>query len=365
MTISVHAPSAAAPEHGPARSTAAVHAETVVSLDSPVDLGLTLGPLQRGRGDPALRIDASGAGAWICRRAAATGLTFDPGAAASGGQDNDNGTARQAVTLRYDQLTDHDVRVRAWAESTEAAEQALREAPGILGANDDWSSFDDLLHQADDPISAALHRVRRRHPGLRLPAAGQLTEQLVTVVLEQKVTHDQARSCWRQLLRTYGEQPPGPTPEGMRVPPTPKGLRGIPSWQWHRLWVQPPLARTLLQIVSRESALRRLECTSTRAEDVADLALRLTQLPGIGPWTAAETLQRTHGAADLVSVGDYHLAHVVGEALTGRRTDDAGMLRLLEPWSGHRQRVVRLIGLSGFRPTRYGPKLAPEDHRRR
>jgi hypothetical protein len=62
-------------------------------------------------------------------------------------------------------------------------------------------------------------------------------------------------------------------------------------------------------------------------------------------------------------VGDFHLAAFVGYALTGRRTDDAGMLRLLEPWRGHRQRVVRMLGLSGVRKQAYGPRLAPQDHR--
>jgi hypothetical protein len=51
--------------------------------------------------------------------------------------------------------------------------------------------------------------------------------------------------------------------------------------------------------------------------------------------------------------------------LTGRRVDDAGMLELLAPFTGHRQRVVRLIGLSGQRKQAFGPRLAPMDHRRR
>ncbi|WP_237704707.1 hypothetical protein [Nesterenkonia sp. F] len=119
-------------------------------------------------------------------------------------------------------------------------------------------------------------------------------------------------------------------------------------------------------MAERASALRRLGAVEPGdVPATAELAERLTAIRGIGAWTAAETLQRSHGAADLVTVGDYHLAHRLGEALTGRRTDDAGMLALLEPWRGHRQRVVRLIGLSGFAHQRRGPKLAPEDHRGR
>ncbi|ERK70347.1 hypothetical protein N136_03316, partial [Leifsonia aquatica ATCC 14665] len=96
---------------------------------------------------------------------------------------------------------------------------------------------------------------------------------------------------------------------------------------------------------------------------LAAAADALRTVPGVGQWTAAETLQRSHAHPDLVSVGDYHLAHYVGEALIGRRVDDDGMLELLEPWTGHRQRVVRLILASGFRFERRGPRMTVQDHR--
>ena len=83
---------------------------------------------------------------------------------------------------------------------------------------------------------------------------------------------------------------------------------------------------------------------------------------GIGPWTVAEVASRALGDADAVSVGDFHLAHLVGWALTGSRTDDAGMLRLLEPWAGHRQRVIRLLELT---QTTRAPKFGPRAPRAR
>ena len=81
-------------------------------------------------------------------------------------------------------------------------------------------------------------------------------------------------------------------------------------------------------------------------DDPASVVGRLCTVPGIGPWTAAETVQRTHGAQDTVAVGDYHLAHHVGEALTGRRTDDAGLLRRIEAVEHH---VEFGFGLRGRR----------------
>ncbi|GAB3184850.1 hypothetical protein GCM10027060_22760 [Nesterenkonia halophila] len=359
-------------DHSPAHVP---RAERIVDVGGVLDLPRTLGVLQRGRADPALQIDGGplgggavggpsgtpGAGAWLAFR---QDLRRPDGAPAPADEEP------VPVLLRLDQLDASHVRVRAWTAAPDddgaAAGTAVAEAATLLGAADDWTACERLLDARGDEQSAALARVRRRHPGVRLPATGRMVEQLVTVVLEQKVTHDEARRSWRELLRAVGEHPPGPAPRGMLLPPTPTQLRGIPSWTWHRLGVQPPLAATVQRVAERASALRRLGAVGPADVDAAaELADRLTAIRGIGAWTAAETLQRSHGAADLVAVGDYHLAHRVGEALSGRRADDAGMLALLEPWRGHRQRVVRLIGLSGFQHQRRGPMLAPEDHRRR
>jgi 3-methyladenine DNA glycosylase/8-oxoguanine DNA glycosylase len=65
------------------------------------------------------------------------------------------------------------------------------------------------------------------------------------------------------------------------------------------------------------------------------------------------------GDADAVSVGDYHLPNLVAYALAGEpRADDARMLELLEPYRGHRGRVIRLVMAGGRSPPRYGPRLA-------
>ena len=62
------------------------------------------------------------------------------------------------------------------------------------------------------------------------------------------------------------------------------------------------------------------------------------------------------GDADAVPVGDYHLPHSIGFALEGtaRSTDDR-MLELLEPYRGHRARVIRLITYAGIGAPKFGP----------
>ena len=106
-----------------------------------------------------------------------------------------------------------------------------------------------------------------------------------------------------------------------------------------------------------------LERTLTLGRGGTAVIARLTSIPGIGPWTAAETAQRAHGDPDSPSVGDFHIPATVGWALAGSPVDDAGMLELLEPWRGHRQRIVRLIEGSGFRKPRFGPRMTIQDHR--
>ncbi|WAP52503.1 3-methyladenine DNA glycosylase [Arthrobacter sp. ATA002] len=245
---------------------------------------------------------------------------------------------------------------RAWGPG---ADCALARVPALLGEGDDWTGFDDPGFTATLP--PALAEVRRRNPGLRLPSTGRMLDSIVPVVLEQKVTAMEAYYSWRYLVTKYGTDAPGPAPAGLKVPPTAAQWRRIPSWEWHRAGVDAHRSGTILRACAVATGLERLAAVPLGA----DLTARLCSVPGIGPWSAAEITQRTHGAPDSVSVGDYHLAAFVGEALTGRRTDDAGMLALLQPWLGHRQRVVRLLVMSGFRKQSYGPRLSPEDHRRR
>jgi 3-methyladenine DNA glycosylase/8-oxoguanine DNA glycosylase len=139
----------------------------------------------------------------------------------------------------------------------------------------------------------------------------------------------------------------------MRVPPGPKAWKTIPTWDWHKAGVEAVRART---IMNAATVAKRLE------ENPVDEALQ--SLPGIGPWTSAETRQRANGDPDAVSVGDYNLPKAVGWVLAGREsTDDATMLDLLEPYNGHRHRVTRLIELTGSRPPRRGPRMPVRDYR--
>ncbi|POH85206.1 hypothetical protein CJ026_025870, partial [Ralstonia pickettii] len=74
----------------------------------------------------------------------------------------------------------------------------------------------------------------------------------------------------------------------------------------------------------------------------------------MGSPSEGERMLAGAGRVPAASPGEGHLAHEVGFALTGHRTDDEGMLHLLEPWRGHRQRVIRLLAAAGVREPRRG-----------
>ena len=237
-----------------------------------VDVRVTLSVQGRGRSDPTFRIDEAGA-VWR------TSLTPD-------------GPATIRVTAPFPAASAPAgplVLAQAWGPGADWLLDAL---PGALGLHDDISGFDPSGH----PV---LRQVARRHPGLRLGRSGRLMEALVPAVLEQKVLTIEAHRAWRILLAKFGGQPPGPAPRGMRVFPDPKTWRRIPSWDWHRAGVEGVRAQTIIRACTVADSLERL---LAKTHEEADRLLRT--IPGIGPWTSAETRQRAAGDPDAVSVGD-------------------------------------------------------------
>jgi 3-methyladenine DNA glycosylase/8-oxoguanine DNA glycosylase len=292
-----------------------------------VDIALTLSVHRRGPGDPAYRVDASGA-VWR------TLLTPD-------------GPGTLRVTSRRPPGPGTQVTGQAWGPG---AGWLLDRLPAQLGAHDDLSGF--------TPGHPAVAGLVLRFPGLRIGRTWRVFEALVPAVLEQKVVGREAHRAWRILLRKFGAPAPGPAPVGMRVVPPPRVWARIPSWDWHRAGVEGVRAETIITAAG----------VAGRLEEILDLEpaeadRRLSSLPGIGAWTSAEIRQRAAGDPDAVSVGDYHLPRAVGWTLARRITDDAGLLELLAPYAGHRYRVTRLIELGGRQPPRRGPHLPVRDYR--
>jgi len=293
----------------------AADAEARFQPPRPLDLDLTLAALGSS---PSLRHD--GGAIWRATRT--------PLGAATLQLEKDNGS----------------IVARAWGPG---AEWAVAQAPVLCGEQDDDSGFIPA-----HPLIARLHREIR---GIRLPRTLAVFEALVPSVVLQQVTTEEARASYRHLVMALGEPAPGPV--RLTLPPSPQVLAQTPYWSLHRFGIERRRAEVIIRAAR---SAKRLE--EILAMDLAGAYRRMLAFPGVGPWTAAKVAMVALGDADAVPVGDYHLPHSVGYALEGTpRSTDERMLELLEPYRGHRARVIRLITTAGIAAPRFGPRKPLRD----
>jgi len=297
----------------------------LIDTSTPIDLARTLGPFRTGPADPSMRL--AGGGAWRATRT--------PDGAA---------TLQIIATDAADRGLAERFAARAWGPG---ADWALARVSALLGGEDEPAAF-----VPGDRFVGELHR---RNPGLRFGRSSCVVEGLLPTILEQKVTTIEARRSWRALCRIHAEAAPGPAGrEGLTLRPDPARLAELRYSDFHRFGIERRRAETIVRVCRQAAALERIVVTSA---DAAAFRVALESVPGIGPWSSNITAQQTLGDPDSVVVGDYHLPNMVAWNLAGEaRADDARMLELLEPYRGHRARVVRLLGIAGTHAPRRGPK---------
>ncbi len=297
--------------------------ERRVTVGTPFDLRATLRPWAVGGRDPTMRFDADTV-------AKAARLPSGP------------------VTVHFEVVSEGEVVVTAWGDG---AEEALANAPAMLGAGDDPHAF--------RPENEDVAALRARFSGLRIGRAPSLMEVLITTIVQQRVTTAEAIDSLRALGRQRPEEAPGPF--GLALPVAPETLAEAPYYTLHPLGIDKRRADTLRYVCARPKRIAAL------AELERDVALKkLRSIDGVGPWTAGLVAGIALGDPDAVPTGDYHLPSYVAWALAGEpRADDARMLELLAPYAGHRWRVIRLIRMSGIKAPRFGPKKGPARWNRR
>jgi 3-methyladenine DNA glycosylase/8-oxoguanine DNA glycosylase len=297
------------------------------------DFGATIGTLAWGRHDPCTRI-AQGGFWWVARTPSGLGTLFL------------RREGRELVATGYGP----------------GGEWVVERADGVAGLRDDLAGFDEVSGR--HPLVTQL---ARRHQGLRLTATGRVFQRLLRAVYEQKVTGREAYQAYTATVRHFfvqsdREPAPGPLP-GLMPPPDPAAIAASPYWVFHPFGVEQKRADTLCRAAA---VAPRLESSV----DAASATKRLTAIVGIGPWSAAEVTRTVYGDPDAVSVGDFHTPHLVswalaGEARAGSRDSvpgflspaDTRMLELLEPFRGHRGRVVTLLERSGLSAPKFGPRM--------
>jgi 3-methyladenine DNA glycosylase/8-oxoguanine DNA glycosylase len=287
-----------------------------IRLGHPVDLRRTLFPLIRGSGDPTTRVD--GRTIWRAVR-----------------------TADGPATVRLTQGGRREIEAEAWGPG---ADRAIGEAaPGLVGALDDPNAF--------VPRDELLDGIWRDHRGVLLTRTDPFPV-LIAAILEQKVAGLEARAAWREIVLATSDPAPGDA--GLRLPPDAERLASIPSWRLAKLGVVHRRAASLREAARHPKKIAALAAAASPEEARAFLE----KLPGVGPWTIGEVCRLALGDPDAVSVGDYHLPHIVSWAFAGEpRGTDERMLELLEPYRGQRGRVEILLEASGITAPAFGPKM--------
>jgi len=287
-----------------------------LELHSGADPLLTMAPLWQGPRDPQMHV-----GRGTISRATRTS------------------TGPASLELR---VAGRHVEARAWGPG---AGELLARLPGLIGDLDDPAP----LRPRHQVVAQLIHRL----PGLRMTRGVPLLEALMPAIVSQKVTGREAHRSLAALTARYGESAPGPL--GLMLPPSAEILARLPYWAFHSLGIERRRADALRAAATAAPMLER----SIEASPQRGFAA-LTSVPGIGPWTAAETIRLVRGDPDALSMGDYNLPRLVCSVLGGGTgpTDDRRMLEVLEPYRGQRARVVLLIETGGFRLPRRAPRFA-------
>jgi hypothetical protein len=206
----------------------------------PIRLHATLAPMLRGRGDPTMKTS--------------------PGVVARASR-----TPEGPVTVRFAQA-EGGIEAEAWGPGSS---WILERATAWCGALDDDSDF--------DPPKGLVRGLWRRNRGLRIPTTGLLTERLIPVILEQKVTGQEARRAYRTLTHSLGESAPGPF--GLTVPPDPERVAALPYYAFHPFGVARRRAEVLRAVCARAAWVDE---SASLPRDEAKA--RLLSMPGLGPW---------------------------------------------------------------------------------
>ena len=183
------------------------------------------------------------------------------------------------------------------------AEWVVDHADAIAGLRDRLDGFDALA--AAHPVVADLARTYR---GVRLPATGQVFPRVLRAVFSRRSPARRRTGRTRRPCAASGPRRPArcdrlccrPTPE--RWPPRRTGSSTRSGWS------SGAPTRSAGSPPGRPAGAVR---------GPAEVTARLTAIPGVGPWTAAEVVRIAFGDPDAVSVGDYHIPNTVAWALAG------------------------------------------------
>jgi AraC family transcriptional regulator of adaptative response / DNA-3-methyladenine glycosylase II len=198
----------------------------------------------------------------------------------------------------------------------------------------DATPAERVVTLVEDPVVGPLVAAR---PGLRLAGAWDRFEMAVRIVVSQQISLRGARTILGRLVERFGERVPGIGVLGLtHLFPTAARLAEAKEAQLAALGMPAARAATTRRLAR---AYAGGEVTLEPSLPLDELVGRLTELPGIGAWTAECIALRAAGHQNAFPAGDLGLRRAMGLRLgrNGSGPPPAEELRArAEAWRPHR-----------------------------
>ena len=177
---------------------------------------------------------------------------------------------------------------------------------------------------------ARLRPCVRRHPGQRLPGGWDGFEIAIRAVLGQQVSVAAARTLAQRLVENHGDRMRTRTGEEIRVFPSPQALADA---DLTRIGL-PRTRAAALNAMAR--AVSDARVVFAREQPLDDFVASLSELPGIGAWTAQYIALRGMSYPDAFLTGDLVLCKAVSRDGTPVSPRELGaMAEAWRPWRGY------------------------------
>jgi AraC family transcriptional regulator of adaptative response / DNA-3-methyladenine glycosylase II len=299
---------------------------------APSDLRAGQAASRGGRGTIGLRL--------ACRRPlhAAALLEFLAVRAVPGIEECDGRTYRRGLTLPHGGATVELTPADRWVTATLRLADLRDLAPAVarcrrlFDLDADPVAVDGML--SDDP---ALARAVADEPGVRVPRAVDGFETAVRAIVGQQVSVASARTTLARIVRAA-------TGPETAAPEVPAGLVGFPAADIvaelpDEAFAMPAARRTTIRTLAAAVAAGKLDLEP--GADREQAMARLTEIPGVGTWTAGYVAMRAIGDPDVFLPTD--LAARRGAAALGLPDAPAELAAHAQRWRPWRSyALVRL-----------------------
>ena len=183
-------------------------------------------------------------------------------------------------------------------------------------------------HLAKDSVLGPLVKA---NPGMRVPGAFSGFELGLRAILGQQVTVKSATTVAGRLVAQFGEPVVTPFPELNRLTPAPEKIATASIDKLARLGIVGARCKTIIALAKAQVS-GKLSLEKANPQDPESTIDRLTELPGIGQWTANYIAMRVMRWPDAFPKEDIAVRNNLGR-VTAKQAE--AMSQAWRPWRSY------------------------------